>query len=339
VVFDIGVAAVVAVFAALMVPDGHPPVVRLVGFAMAVALLGRRRWPLPVLLAVSGLALLQVLVDLDGWAVPHDIAVLVAMYSTVKYADRVRDGLLAIIPVAAGLAIEVYRAPVPDNRWSAALWYVSIGVATWAAAYTVRIARELHDVVAHSLAVMVVQADGAAYALDQDTDAARGALRQVAATGREALDEMGRLVHVLRDGMEQTGGDDRIEAVVDRARSAGLTVTLTRADPPGEVPATVQRAAYRIVQEALTNVLRHAGQDATVTVRMGYEEPGALTVEVTDDGAGRLATGRSDSGGHGLVGMRERVAVYGGQFEAAPRMGAGWRVRATLPVPVAEAVR
>jgi signal transduction histidine kinase len=247
-----------------------------------------------------------------------------------------------LAPVAAGLAIEVWRAPAPAFRGWAALWYVSIAVATWAAGYTVRtrrlyvasleeraataererehlariataqeratIARELHDVVAHSLAVMVVQADGAAYALDQDTGAARGAIRQVAVTGREALDDMRRLVHVLRDGPEgmedPAGGDDRI------------------------------------VQEALTNVLRHAGQAAMATVRLGYQEPGALTVEVTDDGAGRLATDRKpDHGGHGLVGMRERVAVHGGRFEAGPRTGPGWRVRATLPIPVAEAVR
>jgi signal transduction histidine kinase len=153
---------------------------------------------------------------------------------------------------------------------------------------------------------------------------------------------MRRLVHVLRDGTDETGGDDRIESVVERAQSAGLTVTLTRADPPAEVPAAVQRAAYRIVQEALTNVLRHAGQAATVTVRLGYQEPGALIIEVADDGAGRLVTDRGPDGGgggHGLVGMRERVAVHGDRFEAGPRTGPGWRVRASLPIPAMEPAR
>jgi signal transduction histidine kinase len=230
------------------------------------------------------------------------------------------------------------------------------------------IARELHDVVAHSMAVMIVQADGAGYALHSDPAQAHAAIRQVAATGRDALEDMRRLVGVLRDGPADDpvddprgGGVDRrrvgldqLTGLVDRARSAGLAVTVHADGARDGLPAAVALAVFRIVQEALTNVLRHAGAGARVELSLRYE-PHDVRVEVTDDGGGRLVTvappagtGRAGTaaraggaagpvapgsapGGHGLIGMRERVAVYAGDFEAGPRLGGGWRVAARVP--------
>jgi signal transduction histidine kinase len=201
------------------------------------------------------------------------------------------------------------------------------------------IARELHDVVAHSMAVMIVQADGAGYVLDRDPEQARMAIKQVAATGREALEDMRRLVGVLRGGADDEQAADRrrvglaqLDALVDRARSAGLNLTLSEDGERPALPAAVELTVFRIVQEALTNVLRHAGPGARVALSLRYL-PGAVNVEVTDDGGGRLATqvARASGTGHGLMGMRERVAVQGGSFAAGPRLGGGWNVTAEVP--------
>ncbi|PNV34912.1 two-component sensor histidine kinase [Streptomyces sp. DH-12] len=204
------------------------------------------------------------------------------------------------------------------------------------------IARELHDVVAHSLAVMILQADGAGAVLRKSPDMAESALRTIAATGRDAIDDMHRIVRVLREGQPEAGsaGEDRrlvtldeIEVVADRARTAGLTVDLSVDVAGGRLSPAEEMTAFRIVQECLTNVLRHAGAGAAVDIRV-REEDGALLIDVTDDGAGALA-GRASvgtSGGNGLVGMRERVELTGGAFEAGPRLGSGWHVRASIPV-------
>jgi signal transduction histidine kinase len=201
------------------------------------------------------------------------------------------------------------------------------------------IARELHDVVAHSLAVMIVQADGGGYAFDSDPDQARQALKTVAETGREALEDMRRLVEVLRGTqLEPDGSDgriavtlDRLDPLVERARSAGLSVdvTVTGEQPP--LPSAVEVSLYRIVQESLTNVLRHAGAGAHVRLRLGYA-PEAVSVSVVDDGGAATAGATLSPGsGHGLVGMRERVNVHGGELAARP-LGSGWAVDATIPL-------
>jgi signal transduction histidine kinase len=200
------------------------------------------------------------------------------------------------------------------------------------------IARELHDVVAHSMAVMIVQADGATYALDRDPEQARVAIKQVAATGRDALEDMRRLVGVLRGGAEDDEAPDRrrvgldqLTALTERARSAGLALTVTEDGDRGSLPAAVELTVFRIVQEALTNTLRHAGPGAKVSLEMRYR-PGSVQVEVIDDGAGALSGGAPQPGtGHGLVGMRERVAVHGGRFTAGPRLGGGWYLTAEVP--------
>lgn len=202
------------------------------------------------------------------------------------------------------------------------------------------IARELHDVVAHSLAVMILQADGAGSVLRKSPDMAESALKTIAATGRDAIDDMHRIVRVLREGNKDSadGGPprrlitlDEIRVVAERARAAGLTVDVSIEVGEGRLAPAEEMTAFRIVQECLTNVLRHAGAGAGVDIRL-QEERGTLLISVVDDGAGTLAgRGVGGSGGNGLVGMRERVELAGGTFEAGPRLGSGWHVRASIP--------
>jgi signal transduction histidine kinase len=190
-----------------------------------------------------------------------------------------------------------------------------------------RIARELHDIVAHSLSVIVLQANGGEYAFDHDPARAREALRTIGATGGDALDEIRQLVHILRDDNDHESS--RVYAVtsaVEQARAAGVAVELSVAGTPPEVPGGVALAVYRIVQESLTNTLKHAGPAPSATVRVVYR-PGAVELDVTDTGGGDAAP----VGGHGLVGMRERATLYGGTFDAGPSLG-GWRVRARIPL-------
>ncbi|GAB2567136.1 two-component sensor histidine kinase [Paractinoplanes abujensis] len=196
-----------------------------------------------------------------------------------------------------------------------------------------RIARELHDIVAHSLSVIVLQANGGEYAFDRDPQRAREALRTIGATGADALEEIRHLVRILR-GAGEADRDHAVASVVDRARAAGVDVALVVQGDPPPLPGGVELAVYRIVQESLTNTLKHAGPGPSATVRVTYR-PGDVELEVTDTGAGRSST--APSGGHGLVGMRERATLYGGTFDAGPALAGGWRVRARIPL-TAEAV-
>jgi signal transduction histidine kinase len=203
-----------------------------------------------------------------------------------------------------------------------------------AAAERARIARELHDVVAHHVSVMVVQADGAGYALRSDPDRARAALSAISTTGRQALTEMRRLLGVLRSADQHTElapmpGLGELRELLDQARAAGLEVSYTLTGTPRELPEGVELAAYRVVQESLTNTRKHAGLAATAAVMLRYE-PEGLTVEITDDG---MAPVSEQSGGHGLAGMRERIAMYGGTVQAGPLPGGGFGVTAHLPCP------
>jgi signal transduction histidine kinase len=198
------------------------------------------------------------------------------------------------------------------------------------------IARELHDVVAHSLAVMIAQADGARYVLDTDTERARKAMGTVAGTGREALDDMHRIVAVLRGTGGEEDAEDRrrrglgqLGTVVDRARAAGLDVESHIEGDAGRLSPAEELTVFRIAQESLTNALRHAGPGTRVTVAL-VVEPGRAVLEVSDDGTGGAPA--SGGGGNGLLGMRERVAVHGGELSAGPGPDGGWAVRAMIPV-------
>jgi signal transduction histidine kinase len=198
-----------------------------------------------------------------------------------------------------------------------------------------RIARELHDIVAHSMSVMVVQAGAAEQVVAEDPEHARQALRQIRQTGIGALAEMRRLVSVLREPDEAgpltpQPGLAAVAALVDEVRAAGLPIALTVSGEPRELPAGLDLTAYRIVQEALTNVRRHAAGATAVTVTLVFEGDN-LRIDVRDDGPGAAAT-TGTGGGHGLIGMRERVQLYGGRLRAATLPGRGFQVTADLPL-------
>lgn len=199
-----------------------------------------------------------------------------------------------------------------------------------------RIAREMHDVVAHSMSVMAVQAAAAQEITHSDPDRAITVMQSVENTGREALNEMRRMLGVLRNGDDVGGTLDPqptladIDDLVAQSRLSGLATELTVSGARRDLPHGIELAAFRIVQESLTNVRKHAGGTASAAVNIGYE-PTALSIEVIDDGVGAaLPLGRVDDG-NGLIGMRERVEAYGGEFSAGPRTGGGYGVHVRLP--------
>ncbi|MGN9778509.1 sensor histidine kinase [Micromonospora sp. H33] len=384
VAFDIFVSGAVALFAVAGVvaqPGGWKAT--LVGVAMAVALLFRRTHPSAVAAVVAALALGQVVA---GWGpLAYDIAVLVALYSVVKYAERLRDGVLAGVVAAVGVVLAALQTEGPA-WWASALYFGLVTGAVWLVGLNVRtrrlyvltleeraatlerereaearaavagerarIARELHDVVAHSMAVMIVQADGARFMMDRDPATARAAVKVVADTGRQALEEMRRLVGVLRepsppetaaapgaaDGAGVVEPEHRqpvlaeLPALLDRFSDAGLRVRWTVTGEPASLPPGLELTVYRVVQEGLTNALKHAGVGATVEVTLEHAAD-TVAVRVVDDGRGRPPVRPAPSGGHGLVGMRERVGVYDGRLTAGPRLAGGWQVQVRLPLP------
>ncbi len=208
-----------------------------------------------------------------------------------------------------------------------------------AAAERARIARELHDVIAHHVSVMVVQADGASYALDRSPDRARQALAAIGSTGRQALAEMRRMLGVLRSddgapGVVPLPGIEQLGELLEQTRASGLAVSFTVEGVPAPLPGGLALAAFRIVQESLTNARKHGGPGARATVLLRYCED-MLVLQITDDGAGAVAA--KDGAGHGLTGMRERVTLYGGTLHTGPRPGGGYQVTAGLPLPGAAA--
>jgi len=197
-----------------------------------------------------------------------------------------------------------------------------------------RIARELHDVVAHSVSVMVVQMGAAREIMSSEPHTARDTLRSAEATGRQALGELRRMLGILRDSDERGALDpqprlEHIDGLVEQARTAGLPVALTIDGTARPLPAGIDLAGYRIVQEALTNVRKHAGPaHANVHIHYGDHE---LDLDVCDDG--HRPSRSSNGSGHGLIGMRERVALYGGTLETGPATHGGFGVHARLPLP------
>jgi signal transduction histidine kinase len=321
--------------------------------ALVVPLTWRRRAPMAVFLAIASVALMQ---WLAGPELYGDVALLVAVYSVAVHATR---------PVFAGVAvgaISVLAAVLAAARWASgsgvALAPVVITFAMTLAlpaalglvirarrhalaaarergsrAERVRIAREMHDVIAHTLSVMIALADGARLTMERDPASAGAVIGQVSATGRDALAQMRGLLGVLHERDEDAPlqpqpGLEQLPELAAAVRAAGLEVRLV-VYPGSAVPSGVALTTYRVVQEALTNVLKH-GRAATyvaVTVRRG--EAG-LDIDVRDDGP-RTAM---DAGrpGLGIGGMAARAAAHGGTFEAGPVDPTGWRVRASLPL-------
>ncbi len=358
--FDLTTAATVALLAVFIYMLDTRLVVH--GIAMAVALVWRRSRPVLTFCVVTALAAAQLLVPDDRYSfVPHDVAVLIAMYSVVKYADPPWRGMVAGLVCLVGPVVLALKV---DQRGD---WYLSLimilsVIVVWLLAWSMRtrrlwvdsledraataererdhlariavaeerarIARELHDMVAHSLSVMIVHADGATLALDKAPERAREALRTVSDTGRGALVEMRHLVTVLRSNDDAEDVRTSVTTTLDRARAAGLSVRADISGDPAALPAGVELAAFRIVQESVTNALKHAGPDASATLRLAYT-PTGVEIDFRDDGAGGPAT---PDGGHGLIGMRERVALYGGVLTAGPDPAGGWRITASIPV-------
>jgi signal transduction histidine kinase len=337
-------------------PDEPPAAL---GFALVVvagsSLAWRRRAPLTVWTIVSAAVATASL--LGYW--PEFVAMLwIAVYSAAAFTER--DRLVRVlVPVAVLTSVAISIG----ERWDRGLNWVEVlsdlvvtfgvplvlGRMTFnrrrrvvrdrelamreaVAAERAAIARELHDVVAHHMSVMVVQAGAARAVGESDPAAAADALRQIEASGRTGLAEMRRLLGILKaegdgDGRTPQPGLADLGELLDSMRSTGLAVEAVVEGSPRPLPPGVDLSAYRIVQEALTNALRHAGgASARVVVRY---EPDALELEIADDGPG--PPDGSAPGGHGLIGMRERAQLFGGEFEAGPRPGGGFIVRARLP--------
>jgi signal transduction histidine kinase len=236
--------------------------------------------------------------------------------------------LTVVVPVLLGRMTFNRRRRLARDREVAAREAV--------AAERARIARELHDVVAHHMSVMVVQAGAARAVGERDPEAAAEALRQIESSGRTGLAEMRRLLEILKapedgDGREPQPGLAQLDDLIQGMGATGLVVETEFEGAPRPLPPGADLSAYRIVQEALTNTLKHAG-GAMAHVLVRYR-PDAVEVEVLDDGPGLPADVDADAaaGGHGLIGMRERVQLFGGELDTGPRPGGGFRVWARLP--------
>ena len=211
-----------------------------------------------------------------------------------------------------------------------------------AAAERARIAREMHDIVAHNLSVMIALADGATYAMDTSPERAAQATQRVSATGREALVEMRRLLGVLREEsearpLEPQPSLGRLDELLARVHAAGIPVTMDLDGDPHELADGVQLTVFRVAQEALTNTLKHADRPTCAHLALSCR-PGQVELEVTDTGSGRAVAGLGGRG-RGLHGMRERAATYGGKLEAGPRPQGGWRVHLRLDPDAEGALR
>ncbi|MFJ8856668.1 sensor histidine kinase [Streptomyces sp. NPDC102437] len=344
-------------------PARELPVATALTAALALPLLWRRRAPLAVFGAVASAAFVQWLMDVQ---LPADIALLVALYTAAAHTGR-RGTLLAGAVVEGGAVLACLRW-APDGAFltpfvalsatvvAAAVFGVNVRTSrAYLAAVQeraerlalhheqqarlavaeerARITREMHDIVTHNLSVMVALTDAALYAQHRSPDQATAAMLQISETGRQALTDMRRSLGVLRTGERDAErhpppGIAQLEALADQMGAAGLPTRLEVRGGHTHVPATAQLTVYRLVQEALTNTLKHtpAGTRATVLVECSAQ---AVDVDVTDSGP-RPARPAAAPPGHGIPGMRERAAAYGGTLQAGPLPGGGWGVRTRL---------
>jgi signal transduction histidine kinase len=333
--------------------------------AIVLPLLLRRRFPFgaPGAIAVAAVATSF----FDRTVVPYDGVTFIVACAALFLVGSLRDRTQAIagLAIAEGaLAVVVHNDPrsglgnfVVATIIFAIVWAIAFGVGRKSmeadeakeraaraerereeraraavAEERARIARELHDVVGHSVSVMTVQASGVRRLLRPEQEREREALLVVERTGREALAEMRRMVGVLRRPEEAPAlapqpSLEYLGRLVEQAREAGLPVELRIEGDAIQLPAGVDLTAYRLVQEGLTNALKHA-RATRADVLVSYGD-GEIEVTVSDDGKG---VGNGDGGGHGLVGMRERVSLYGGELDAGPQPNGGYRLRARLPL-------
>ncbi|MEU1625275.1 sensor histidine kinase [Streptomyces sp. NPDC020096] len=330
--------------------------------ALLLPLVWRRRAPLTVFAVIAAVAFAQWLYA--GRVLPGDVALLVALYTVAAHCSR-RHTLAASGVIAVGNLLAVVRWASPERGVKTFIGLSALALAAGVigtnmrtrraylaaledraarlererdqraqlavAGERARIAREMHDIVTHSLSVMVALADGAAFAAPRAPEKAAAAMEQVSGTGRQALTDMRRFLGVLRadepDALRHPQpGIAQLDALAAQVRAVGLPVRLRVEGDMASVPAAAQLTVYRLVQEALTNTLKHAAAGVRASVRVSC--PGdRVEVEVRDDGRPVASSGE---GGHGIDGMRDRVAAYGGQLEAGPLPGGGWRVATCL---------
>jgi signal transduction histidine kinase len=344
-------------------PDAPSLILIAVG---AAALVFRRRAPVTVLAVTGGVALVECVTG-DPRA-PVAMSAVVALYTVAATTDRHTTWRVGLLTMTVLTGAAMLAGPLP---WYA---QENLGIFAWTgmaaaggdavrsrrafvqaireraekaertreeearrrvAEERLRIARDLHDVVAHHIALVNVQAGVAAHVMDKRPDQAKEALAHVREASRSALNELRATVGLLRQSgdpeapTEPAPGLDRLDELVGTFRAAGLQVEVARADEDTDLPAAVDLAAYRVIQEALTNVQKHGGQGAKAEVSVVRVGP-SIEISVLDDGAGDAAP--ADSGGHGLLGMRERVTAVRGTLTTGPRYGGGFRVHAILPV-------
>ena len=320
----LGVAvAATATYSAIEYPENGVPIACMIALYTVAAHTPRRE-------SAVGAAVVAVLIlvltalgsqGLDATSAVANLAVFGIAYSVGRYVSVRR---------AYTEQLELRASDAEENRRRDAERAV--------AEERLRIARELHDVVAHAMSIVAVQSGVAAHVIDQRPDEAKAMLGTINRTSREALDEMRRMLGVLRAEGDLPTGElapaptlAEVGSLVSSVEQTGVDVELEVRGEPPELTPGLDLAAYRIVQEALTNVVRHAGP-AHVDIRLTYE-PDAVVVEVVDDGRGAASGVSTAGGGHGLVGMRERVDLYDGTLDAGPRAGGGFAVLARLPYP------
>jgi signal transduction histidine kinase len=361
----------------LMMTFGLLPVVqlRLVGVAglgLLIPLIWRRTHTFPVFLVCTGVALVQW--AMNARLMPADIGLLVALYAVAVYGN-VKQSRIALGIGMFGVLLATTRywsSSDPKQQFTIMVALAALVFGVWAfgerrrtrALYVAqleeraaqlehdrdreaklavteertRIAREIHDVVAHGLSIMIVQADGGLYAADASPEQAKKALATIGDTGRTSLTEMRKMLGLLKDDVRADldpdqprpqPGVSQLPELIENVCQAGLAVEYQVTGQPRDLPALLGLTAYRIVQEGLTNMLKHAGPGARTSVQLDYGQE-MLTVVVTDDGRGAAAAAGTDPG-HGLVGMRQRASISGGTVTAGPKAGGGYEVIARLP--------
>jgi signal transduction histidine kinase len=374
---DCALAAVILVAAAISAttpaPQFRPPdatVYALIALGAAPYAV-RRRWPFAVLVLAS--IPVVALLSLGYSSAVIGAALFLAAYTVAAYTDRRTTTLAAgyailvmvvvsvVAPDAMGIGALVTNAALFTGafalgrgayvrRENVALLQERAAMAEQARAEEarravaderLRIAQELHDVLGHSLGVIALQAGVGAHVIDADPDEARASLEAISRTSRSSLAEVRRILGALRTDTGVTGyhpppGLEALDALAGELSEAGLPVHVDVVGTPDEVPAALGLTAYRVVQEALTNVLRHAGPGARAEVTVRYDDR-QVTVRVDDDGSAAPADAGGPRTGHGQLGMRERVAVWGGTLDTGPRPGGGYRMLAILPYETQEA--